>query len=65
MSQLMRPLLWSFFDSNGHNITLSGLLLRLDDVSILIRAVLEIKVADESALHQVYMCMGSGGNLHA
>ena len=63
MSQLMRPMLRSFFDSNGHNITLSGLLLRLDDVSILIRAVLEIKVADESALHQVYMCMGSGGNL--
>ena len=61
-SAVMKTLLNVFFDPQGHDMSRSGISLRLHN-SDLIRVFVKLGVvlADEAALHAFYACKGSGG----
>ena len=61
MSHLMRIVLRSFFDNNGHNLKTSGMLLRFGDHRVWLFAQFALKIADESALHQTWLNKGANG----
>ena len=67
MSQLMRIAIKSFFSFNGHDLQESGMILHFNvadgDITHLLFCTLAVKIADESALHQVVLNVGAGGNL--
>ena len=63
MSNLFRLVVRSFFDDAGHNLQTSGMIIKFTDGSqpTMLWAALAVKVADESALHQVWLNKGAGG----
>lgn len=65
MSHLMRILLRYFFSTDGgHNLLLAGMMLRLPgERRSMLFARFALKIADESALHQVWLNKGASGLL--
>ena len=62
VSAVFRAILDLFFNPAGHDFSRSGVLLGLPDgtfVQVFLK--LHIVIADEVALHFMYMCKGSGG----
>eukprot|EP00973_Karenia_brevis_P060658 8435728-Karenia_brevis.AAC.1 len=58
----MAAILKTIFDPSGHHLQFSGIQLDVPRIGkVRLFATFESMVADESALHGVWMCKGSGG----
>ncbi len=62
VSGLMRAIVDLFFCLDGHDVGRSGILLKLPtDVYVQVFLKLGIVIADEAALHIMFVCKGAGG----
>lgn len=62
VSAVFRAILDLFFNPTGHDFSRSGVLLQLPDGAFAqVFLKLHVVIADEAALHGMYMCKGAGG----
>ena len=62
LSGLFAVILKTFFDPAGHHMARSGIMLKLADGSQVVLFISKVVViADEAALHAMYLCKGSSG----
>ena len=62
ISNVMKALVSLFFDQGAHDMSKAGVQVQLPSgESLRIFLSLDIIIADEAALHGIYVCKGSGG----